>query len=79
MYRCPNCSAGMRYDIYKRSLKCDYCGYICAAENHPQQQEEAARDDYEVTLFSCPQCGGEAFGQKHQPREDRQGQRDHQN
>lgn len=59
MYRCPNCSAGMRYDIYKRSLKCDYCGYICAAENHPQQQEEAARDDYEVTLFSCPQCGGQ--------------------
>ena len=59
MYRCPHCSAGMRYDISEKNMKCDYCGYRCDVDRHLQKQEEAARDDYEVTLFSCPQCGGQ--------------------
>ena len=58
MYRCSGCGAGMRYDISSQKMKCDYCGYSCTVDSHLQLQKEAMRDDYEVTLFSCPQCGG---------------------
>ena len=59
MYRCPNCSAGMRYDIKSQKMLCDYCGYSCAISEHPKQQEDAKKEEYEVTVFTCPQCGGE--------------------
>ena len=59
MYRCSNCGAGMRYDISSKKLKCDYCGSDCPVDDHPLQQAEARRDDYEVMVFSCPQCGGQ--------------------
>ena len=59
MYGCPNCGAGMRYDIASAKMHCDYCGYDCAVADHPKQREDAKREDYEVTIFTCPQCGGE--------------------
>ena len=59
MYRCPNCSAGMRYDIKSQKMLCDYCGHSCAISEHPKQQEDAKKEEYEVTVFTCPQCGGE--------------------
>ncbi len=58
MYNCPNCGAGMRYDIPGKMLMCDHCGSTCGVNAHPDQLLMAAQDDYEATVFTCPQCGG---------------------
>ena len=57
MFICPGCGAGMRFDIASQKMKCDYCG----AEAEPVEGEgaEAKEDEYDVTVFTCPQCGGE--------------------
>lgn len=69
MYRCSKCGAGMRYDIASQHMKCDYCGYSCEVKDHPQQQEDAKRDEYEITVFSCPQCGGEIWSTSNEATE----------
>ena len=58
MFNCPNCGAGMRYDISGKMLMCDHCGSTCGVNDHPDQQLMAIQDDYEATVFTCPQCGG---------------------
>ncbi len=62
MYECPNCGGNLRYDIPSKMMACASCDskfdlYEVSDKNGAQEQEDA----YEVTVFTCPQCGGEIY------------------
>ena len=59
MYRCPNCSAQMRFDIASQELHCDYCGASTPISDHPDEKVAREEKAFDVTIFSCPQCGAE--------------------
>ncbi|MCR4890733.1 MAG: hypothetical protein K5989_00900 [Lachnospiraceae bacterium] len=59
MYRCVNCGAGMRFDIASQQLHCDYCDASMAVADHPDERVASEEDMFDVTVFCCPQCGGE--------------------
>ena len=59
MYQCPNCGGRLVFDIQSQQLKCDHCStqydpYAISKENDAEESRE-----YDVTVFKCPQCGGE--------------------
>lgn len=59
MYQCPNCGGRLFFDIQSQQLKCDHCStqydpYAISKENDAEESRE-----YDVTVFKCPQCGGE--------------------
>lgn len=59
LYNCRNCGGNLRFDIPSQRLKCPYCesNYDC----YEFEDKEASRnqDSYDVTVFTCPACGGE--------------------
>ena len=62
MYECPNCGGNLRYDIPSKMMACASCDskfdpYEVSERNGAQETE----DEYEVTVFKCPQCGGEIY------------------
>ena len=62
MYECPNCRGNLRYDIPSKMMACASCDskfdpYEVSERNGAQETE----DEYEVTVFKCPQCGGEIY------------------
>jgi len=63
MYQCSNCSANIKFDIASQRMLCDYCGHTMdpyeVEEKNDALESVIADDEYEVTVFSCPQCGGE--------------------
>ena len=69
MYQCRNCGGNLRFDIALQRLKCPYCSsdFDCyeieetVAESGLYQEgpAEVSDDTYEVSVFSCPACGGE--------------------
>lgn len=63
MYQCNNCSANIKFDIASQMMLCDYCGATMdpyeVEEKNDALESVVADDEYEVTIFSCPQCGGE--------------------
>ncbi len=62
MYNCLNCGGNLRFDIPSQRLKCPYCesDYDCYEIEKELGKPDSAEDDsYDVTVFSCPQCGGE--------------------
>lgn len=64
MISCPNCGGNVKFDISSQQLACEYCHQLFdpyAFENKTSDAEEVQsyESDYEVTVFTCPQCGGE--------------------
>ncbi|MBR6628032.1 MAG: hypothetical protein IKL04_08670 [Lachnospiraceae bacterium] len=59
MYACPNCAANLRYDIERKKLHCASCDTSVDPYSFHKDPEENAAEDYEVTVFTCTQCGGE--------------------
>lgn len=59
MYECPNCSANLKYHIRKQMLYCENCETTVDPYAFQKEQDAEENKDYEVTLFTCPQCGGE--------------------
>lgn len=61
MYECPGCGANMKFNIASQQMACVYCGM--QVEPHSLQKDEDATSDdtFEITQFTCPQCGGEMF------------------
>lgn len=61
MYECPNCGGNLRFDIASQQLACGYCNaeYDPYAITKDKDAEESR--DYEVTVFTCPQCAGEIY------------------
>lgn len=66
MYECPNCTGNLKFDILGQNLKCDYCGTTMDPyefqKERDAQETALGEDEYEVTVFTCPQCGGELIG-----------------
>ncbi len=60
MYACPNCGGNLKFDIPSQQLACEYC-HTQADPYTFEDKDQASfeKKDYEVTVFSCPQCGGE--------------------
>lgn len=64
MYECPNCAANLKFDILQQKLHCEYCGtFVDPYDISKEQDAEQQSDEYEVTLFTCPQCGGEILSE----------------
>ena len=60
MYACPNCGGNLKFDIPSQQLACEYCQTQADPYSFEDKDEQKfANQDYEVTVFSCPQCGGE--------------------
>lgn len=74
MYECPNCSGNLKFDIGRQQLFCGYCGtcvnpYSFHKERDAEETVLSFEDmgegrgkrapEYEVTVFTCPQCGGQ--------------------
>ena len=60
MYACPNCGGNLKFDIPSQQLACEYCHTQADPYSFEDKDEKNfANKDYEVTVFSCPQCGGE--------------------
>lgn len=64
MFSCPNCGGNVKFDIPSQQLSCEYCHELFdpySFENKTKDAEETPsyESDYEVTVFTCPQCGGE--------------------
>jgi len=61
MYACPNCNAGLKYDIASGMLGCEYCNTKYDPYEMDGPQTAVENDTLEVTVFSCSQCGGELY------------------
>ena len=59
MYNCPNCSGNLSFDIASQKLMCDYCKTQLDPYEYQKTQDAEESDVFGVTVFTCPQCGGE--------------------
>lgn len=64
MISCPNCGGNLKFDIPSQQMACEYCQSFFdpySFDNKSRDAEESTsfEDNYEVTVFTCPQCGGE--------------------
>ena len=59
MYNCPNCSGNLSFDIASQTLMCDYCQTQLDPYEYQKTQDAEESDMFGVTVFTCPQCGGE--------------------
>lgn len=62
MYECPGCGANMKFDIVSQQMSCAYCGMKAEPHSLQKDADAAVEDTFEVTRFTCPQCGGEMIG-----------------
>ncbi len=67
MFICHSCGSNIHFSPEKQKLVCDYCGneYTTKEYNEQAALGAEAHDDetYAVTVFTCPQCGGEIMTQ----------------
>ena len=59
MYECPNCAANLRFSIEKQKLWCEACGTELSPYEVVKDRDAEEREVFEVTVFTCPQCGAE--------------------
>ena len=60
MYACPNCGGNLRFDIRTQQLGCGNCQTqmdVYSFEDKSPATEK--QTEFDATVFSCPQCGGE--------------------
>lgn len=60
MFACPNCGGNLKFNIQTQNLSCEHC----LTQMDPYAFEDKEKDaieqtEYDVTIFTCPQCGGE--------------------
>lgn len=61
MYECPNCGGNLRFDIVSQQLACGYCNAQFDPDEITKGKDAEESTDYEVTVFTCPQCAGEIY------------------
>ena len=71
MIECPACGANLKFDPKSQRMRCDFCGSDFDpkqfnVENDAEEQvvsseyiDDQSEDTYDVTIYTCPQCGGE--------------------
>ena len=65
MYECPNCAGNLKFDIARQQLYCEYC-HTQMDPYHFSKEKDAGEEplgEYEATVFTCPQCGGEIISE----------------
>lgn len=60
MYQCPNCNGNLKFNIALQKLSCEHCDSKFGVHAF-DAAEDTNEDSYEVTVFTCPQCGGELY------------------
>jgi len=67
MYECPNCNGNLKFDIVRQKLFCEYCGTEVDPYSFQRERDavetESPSGEYEVTVFTCPQCGAEILSE----------------
>lgn len=67
MYECPNCAGNLKFDISRQQLYCEYCHTqldpYCVSREKDAQETDSPSGEYEVTVFTCPQCGGQIISE----------------
>lgn len=61
MYECPNCGGNLWYDIPSGKIACRSCDSKFDPYEVSESNGAEEATDYEVTVFTCPQCGGEIY------------------
>ncbi len=59
MYECQNCGGNLKFDIASQQLKCDYCLTLKDPYEVTKDKDAEESNAFDVTVFTCPQCGGE--------------------
>ena len=64
MISCPNCGGNLKFDIASQRLACEHCHdqfdpYAFDSKTSDAEEEKSYESNYEVTIFTCPQGGGE--------------------
>lgn len=59
MYECQNCGGNLKFDIDSQQLKCDYCLSTYDPYQVTKENDALENEMFDVTVFTCPQCGGE--------------------
>lgn len=60
MFACKNCGGNVKYDINSGQLACEYCHSLLDPYAYENKTSDAEmQKDFEATIFTCPQCGGE--------------------
>ena len=59
MIQCPNCGGALKFDIASQQMKCDSCSSIFDPNAFQSGNGAEESTEYDVTVFRCPQCGGE--------------------
>ena len=59
MYECPNCAANLRFSIEHQNMFCEACGTVMSPYDVSKDADAEQRQEFEVTVFSCPQCGAQ--------------------
>lgn len=61
MYECPNCGGNLKFDIVSQDLMCAFCNTHFDPYQISKQKDAEEDRVYDVTIFTCPQCGGEIY------------------
>lgn len=60
MFACPNCGGNLKFDISTQQLGCPQCQTQLDPYAFDHKETDAVEsNEYDVTIFTCPQCGGE--------------------
>ena len=64
MYACPNCNGNIKFDPATQMMRCSYCDTQISPHDKmfarsADEEKGIGDDEYEITYFTCPQCGGE--------------------
>lgn len=65
MYECPNCGGNLKFDISSQQLACAYCNAEFDPYSVEKEKDAEESTSYDVTIFICPQCGGEIYSTDH--------------
>ncbi len=60
MVQCPKCGGSLKYQIDQKKVCCDYCSFKASPAAYIDSSG-GEQDEYEVTVFHCPHCGGEIY------------------
>lgn len=61
MLTCPNCGGAVHFDIASQKLKCESCQTIFEPQSFEGNGNAEESEEFQVTTFRCPQCGGEIY------------------
>ena len=61
MLHCPNCAAGLRFEIESQQMACDYCGshFDPAALDYKEKDDAKGAEVFDTYVYVCPSCGAE--------------------